>query len=98
MFPSGCEKNPARGFRGKSGGEPGDFGGEYALALVLSRFENETLEATLLNSPEDEAGKRYLRRFEGKTLLYFSPERDGILSGRELGEALAGESGSPDGK
>ncbi len=77
---------------------PADFGGEYALALVLSRFENETLEATLLNSPEDEAGKRHLRRFEGKTLLYFSPERDGTLSGRELGEALAGESGSPDGK
>ncbi|WP_274968348.1 beta-ketoacyl synthase chain length factor [Succinimonas amylolytica] len=74
--------------------EPADFGGEYALVLVLSRCSGNGKAGVVQDLLEAQWPEgRYLRRYNGGAFFGFSPERDGNLSGRELGAALADECG-----
>ena len=74
--------------------EPADFGGEYALVLVLSRCSGNGRAGAVQDLLEAQWPEgRYLRRYNGVAFFGFSPERDGNLSGRELGAALADECG-----
>ena len=67
-----------------------DFGGDYALALALSRCPGDFREEDLPTGQE--SGERlFTRRLRGVTLIGFCEERDCGLSGRELGDALARE-------
>lgn len=67
-----------------------DFGGDYVLALALSRCPEEFRKEELPAGGES-AERLFTRRLHGVTLLGFCEERDRCLSGRELGDALARE-------